>query len=86
MRDPGSAEVIEPDSDGEPLAFSDVEEVLLDMDLSPWADNIREAPDEALRIFQQNRLQLYALEQAAKTSMQRHLTACGALALVYGRR
>ncbi|BBM97532.1 microspherule protein 1 [Marchantia polymorpha subsp. ruderalis] len=71
------------DSDEEMVRFSDIEAMILDMDLD--ADDEFSARAESRRTYRRHGRAFVRLEQAASAAMQRSLNVHGALAVLYGR-
>ncbi|KAH1058813.1 hypothetical protein GLYMA_02G051400v4 [Glycine max] len=73
------------DNDNELPNFADVEEMILEMDLSP-ADQDTNASREVLQFqHEQSKRTIMRLEQGAQSSMGRAISSQGAFAVVYGR-
>ncbi|KAL5173210.1 Microspherule protein 1 [Glycine soja] len=73
------------DNDDELPNFSDVEEMILEMDLSPM-DQETNASREVLRYqLDESKRTIMRLEQSAQSSMGRAISSQGAFAVVYGR-
>ncbi|XP_024518218.1 uncharacterized protein LOC112341773 isoform X1 [Selaginella moellendorffii] len=73
----------EVESDNEIARFSDVETMILDMDLDP-GDNELSARAESKRFYGQHQMTILRLEQSVNAVMQRYLTRKGAIAMLYG--
>ncbi|KAJ7547848.1 hypothetical protein O6H91_08G106700 [Diphasiastrum complanatum] len=73
----------EASSDEELAHFSDVEALILDMDLDPGDDDFS-ARAESRRTYKNHRRTLIRLEQGANSAMQRTLMLQGAIAILYG--
>ncbi|KAL3684555.1 hypothetical protein R1sor_002577 [Riccia sorocarpa] len=73
------------ESDEELVRFSDIEAMVLDMDLDPVADDDFSARAESRRTYRRHGKAFLRLEQAASAAMQRSLNARDALAVLYGR-
>lgn len=82
---PGSQQDQFSDSDEELPQFSDVEAMILDMDLDPGEDESFSAIAESKRLYKHHKRALVRLEQAANSAMQRSLASKGAFAVLYGR-
>lgn len=81
---PGSQQDQFSDSDEELPQFSDVEAMILDMDLDPGEDESFSAIAESKRLYKHHKRVLIRLEQAANSAMQRSLASKGAFAILYG--
>jgi len=81
---PGSQQDQFSDSDEELPQFSDVEAMILDMDLDPGEDESFSAIAESKRLYKHHKRVLVRLEQAANSAMQRSLATKGAFAILYG--
>jgi len=81
---PGSQQDQFSDSDEELPQFSDVEAMILDMDLDPGEDESFSAIAESKRLYKHHKRVLVRLEQAANSAMQRSLASKGAFAILYG--
>ncbi|KAI5069157.1 hypothetical protein GOP47_0015458 [Adiantum capillus-veneris] len=73
------------ESDQELPSFSDVEAMILDMDLDSAFDEDALARAESRRLYRRQRKTLIRLEQGARASLERTLTHHGAIAVLYGR-
>ncbi|KAL2652748.1 hypothetical protein R1flu_020876 [Riccia fluitans] len=73
------------ESDEEMVRFSDIEAMVLDMDLDPVADDDFSARAESRRTYRRHGRAFLRLEQAASAAMQRSLNAREAFAVLYGR-
>jgi len=82
---PGNQEVHFSDSDEELPHFSDVEAMILDMDLDPGEDESFSAIAESKRLYKHHKRVLVRLEHSANSAMQRSLVSKGAFAILYGR-
>lgn len=82
---PGNQENKFSDSDEELPHFSDVEAMILDMDLDPGDDETFSSRTESKRMYKQHRKAIIRLEQTANAAMQRTLVSNGAYAIFYGR-
>lgn len=82
---PGSQHDQFSDSEEELPQFSDVEAMILDMDLDPGEDESFSAVAESNRLYKHHKRALVRLEQAANSAMQRSLASKGAFAILYGR-
>eukprot|EP00249_Psilotum_nudum_P011849 c23422_g1_i4 orf=796-3618(-) len=80
----GNEEYLE--SDEEMARFSDVETMILDMDLDLGDDGSFSAQAESRRIYKQHCKTLARLEQGANAALQRTLTRRGAIAILYGHQ
>ncbi|KAG0623118.1 hypothetical protein M758_3G149800 [Ceratodon purpureus] len=65
--------------------FSDVETMIMNMDLDPGVDDEFSALEESRRMYRRQRRMLVRLEQNFSSAMQRSLTKRKALAILYGR-
>lgn len=65
--------------------FSDVETMIMNMDLDPGVDDEFSALEESRRMYRRQRRILVRLEQNFSSAMQRSLTKRKALAILYGR-
>ncbi|KAG8377868.1 hypothetical protein BUALT_Bualt08G0078200 [Buddleja alternifolia] len=65
--------------------FSDVEAMILDMDLSPDEFDLYTNPEVQRYQHEETKRTIIRLEQAANSCMQRAIAAQGALAVLYGR-
>lgn len=74
------------DSDDDVPYFSDVEAMILDMDLSPDDQDVYHNPRVLRYQHEDARKTIVRLEQAADAYVQRSIAAQGALAVLYGRR
>ncbi|KAH7315034.1 hypothetical protein KP509_21G031100 [Ceratopteris richardii] len=72
------------ESDDELPSFSDVEGMILDMDLDSAFDEDALARAESRRLYQRQRKTLLRLEQGARAALERTLTHRGAIAVLYG--
>ncbi|KAI7736622.1 hypothetical protein M8C21_025707 [Ambrosia artemisiifolia] len=72
------------DSDGDIPYFSDVEAMILEMDLAHGLESSF-ASEVARYQFEDAKKMIMRLEQAARSSFQRAMTSQGALAIFYGR-
>ncbi|CAM6093025.1 unnamed protein product [Calypogeia fissa] len=81
VQDPIEEEV---ESDEEMARFSDIEAMILDMDLDA-ADDDFSARAESRRMYRRHGRAVVRSEQAATAAMQRMLNLRGALAILYGR-
>ncbi|KAH9302932.1 hypothetical protein KI387_014515, partial [Taxus chinensis] len=81
---PGNQEDESSDSDEELPNFSDVEAMILDMDMDPGDDEILSARAEFKHMYKQHRKVIIRLEQTANSAMQRSLASNGAYAILYG--
>ncbi|CAK9199901.1 unnamed protein product [Sphagnum troendelagicum] len=75
----------EPESEAEMARFSDVETMIINMDLDPGVDDEFSARAESRQMYRQQRRTLLRLEQGVGAAMQRNLTNQKALAILYGR-
>ncbi|KAF3796696.1 Microspherule protein 1 [Nymphaea thermarum] len=66
--------------------FSDIETMILDMDLPPIDHDMFFAQEEIRYQHGNNRQEIMRLEKLATSYMQRAATRCGAFAVFYGRR
>lgn len=82
---PGNLEVQISDSDEDLPHFSDVEAMILDMDLDPGEDESFSAIAESKRLYKHHKRVLVRLEYSANSAMQRSLVSKGAFAILYGR-
>lgn len=72
------------ESDKELPSFSDVEAMILDMDLDPVFDEDALARAASRRLYRRQRKTLMRLEQGAKAALERALTHREAIAVLYG--
>ncbi|MCO5568741.1 hypothetical protein L7F22_022441 [Adiantum nelumboides] len=72
------------ESDEELPSFSDVEAMILDMDLDSAFDEDALARAESRQLYRRQRKTLIRLEQGARASLERTLTHHGAIAVLYG--
>lgn len=72
------------ESDEELPSFSDVEAMILDMDLDPVFDEDALARAESRRLYRRQQKTLTRLEQGAKAALERALTHREAIAVLYG--
>lgn len=72
------------ESDKDLPSFSDVEAMILDMDLDSAFDEDALARAESRRLYRRQRKTLLRLEQGARASLERTLTHRGAIAVLYG--
>eukprot|EP01018_Ginkgo_biloba_P034961 Gb_29975 [translate_table: standard] len=82
---PGNQEDQLSDSEGELPHFSDVEAMILDMDLDPGDDEYFSARAESKHMYRRHKKAILRLEQTANSAMQRSLASKGAFAILYGR-
>ncbi|KAA8537562.1 hypothetical protein F0562_027170 [Nyssa sinensis] len=81
---PSDQEELPSESDDDVPYFTDVEAMILDMDLSP--DNQEYSSREVARYqHENNKRTIIGLEQAAHSDMRRVITSWGVLAVLYGR-
>ncbi|XP_057490115.1 uncharacterized protein LOC130776085 isoform X1 [Actinidia eriantha] len=74
------------DIDDDVPHFSDVEAMILDMDLSPDDQDIYARREVSRYQHEDSKRTIIRLEQAANSYMQRAIASQGALAVLYGRR
>ncbi|XP_068646617.1 uncharacterized protein [Aristolochia californica] len=74
-----------PDSDDDVPYFSDVESMILDMDLGPGDEDSFFAREVSRYQYEDTKKTIIRLEQAARSCIQRAMASHGALAVFYGR-
>ncbi|KAG9441771.1 hypothetical protein H6P81_017625 [Aristolochia fimbriata] len=74
-----------PDSDDDIPYFSDVEAMILDMDLGPGDEDSFFVREVSRYQYEDTKKTIIRLEQAARSCMQRAMASHGALAVFYGR-
>lgn len=72
------------ESEEEMPSFSDVEAMILDLDLDPAFDEDVSAVAESRRLYKRHRKTLMRLEQGAHAALERALNVRGAIAVLYG--
>ncbi|CAN4083367.1 unnamed protein product [Withania somnifera] len=82
---PSTSEVEDPQSDDDVPYFSDVEAMILEMDLDPHDQDIYATRQESRYQSEDFRRTTIRLEQCVRSGMQRDMTLRGAFAVLYGR-
>lgn len=82
---PSTSEVEDPQSDDDVPYFSDVEAMILEMDLDPHDQDLYATRQESKHQSEDFRRTTIRLEQCVRSGMQRHMTVRGAFAVLYGR-
>lgn len=74
------------ESENDDLHFSDVETMILDMDLASYDDDLHFTCKASKYQQEDSKRRIIRMEQCARASLQRSMTTQGALAILYGRR
>ncbi|CAN4078803.1 unnamed protein product [Withania somnifera] len=82
---PSTSEVEDPQSDDDVPYFSDIEAMILDMDLDPHDQDFYATRQESKYQSEDFRRTTIRLEQCVRSGMQRGMTLRGAFAVLYGR-
>ncbi|KAL3345992.1 hypothetical protein AABB24_024777 [Solanum stoloniferum] len=82
---PSTSEVEDPQSDDDVPCFSDVEAMILEMDLDPHDQDLYATRQESKYQSEDFRRTTIRLEQCSRSGVQRDMTSRGAFAILYGR-
>ncbi|KAK4346899.1 hypothetical protein RND71_033238 [Anisodus tanguticus] len=82
---PSTSEVEDPQSDDDVPYFSDVEAMILEMDLDPHDQDSYATRQESKYLSEDFRRTTIRLEQCIRSGLQRDMTRRGAFAILYGR-
>ncbi|XP_055803973.1 uncharacterized protein LOC129873017 isoform X2 [Solanum dulcamara] len=80
-----TSEVEDPQSDDDVPCYSDVEAMILEMDLDPHDQNLNATRQESKYQSEDFRRTTIRLEQCSRSAVQRDMTSRGAFAILYGR-
>ncbi|KAK3032306.1 hypothetical protein RJ639_036263 [Escallonia herrerae] len=83
---PSTSDLDESDSDSDVPYFSDIEAMILEMDLGPHEEDSYINRRVSRYQYEDTKRTIIRLEQCARSSMQRAMSSHGALAILYGRR
>ncbi|KAK9265967.1 hypothetical protein L1049_003491 [Liquidambar formosana] len=82
---PSTSDQEEFESDGDVPYFSDIEAMILEMDLCPYDQDSYVSGEVARYQYEDTKRTVVRLEQCARSSLRRAIASQGALAILYGR-
>lgn len=85
MVNPSTSDQEEPDSDNDVPCFSDIEAMILEMDLGSYDQDLYFSRRVSQYQNEDSKRKIIRLEQCARSSLQRDMASQGALAILYGR-